>query len=33
MELVNKRYYNGFEGEPEIKFICRKEKDNDNCVI
>lgn len=33
MVLVNKRYYNGFEGEPEIQFICRKEKDTDIFVI
>lgn len=24
MELVNKKYYDGFEGEPEIQFIYKK---------
>ena len=24
MELINKKYYDGFEGEPEIQFIYRK---------
>lgn len=27
MELVNKKYYDGFEGEPEIQFIYKKEND------
>ena len=27
MESVNKKYYNGFEGEPENQFICRKGND------
>lgn len=33
MELVNKKYYNGFEGEPEIQFICRKKDKNEIFII
>lgn len=31
MESINREYYDGFEGEPEIRFICRK--DNDNMIF
>lgn len=33
MESVNKKYYNGFEGEPEIPFICRKGNDTEILTI
>ena len=29
MELVNKKYYDGFEGEPEIQFIYKKGNDTE----
>lgn len=33
MELVNKKYYDGFEGEPEIQFIYKKGNDTEILVI
>ena len=33
MELINKKYYDGFEGEPEILFICRKGNDSEIFVM
>lgn len=33
MKLVNKKYYDGFEGEPEIQLIYRKGNDNEIFVI
>ena len=33
MELINKKYYYGFEGEPEIKFIYRKGDDSQILVM
>lgn len=33
MERVNDMYYKGFEGEPEIQFICRKGKDSEILII
>ncbi|MBD5550607.1 MAG: dihydroorotate dehydrogenase (quinone) [Lachnospiraceae bacterium] len=33
MELINKKYYDGFEGEPEIHFIYRKGNDIEIFVI
>lgn len=33
MELVNKKYYDGFEGEPEIQFICRKGNDTEILIM
>lgn len=31
--MINKKYYNQFEGEPEIQLICRKEDDSDILII
>ena len=33
MELVNKKYYDGFEGEPEIQFIYKKGNDTEILTI
>lgn len=33
MELINKKYYNGFEGEPEIQFIYRRGNDNEIIIM
>ena len=33
MELVNKKYYDGFEGEPEIQFIYKKGNDTEIHII
>ena len=33
MKRIDDRYYNGFEGEPEIHFICRKGNDCDIFVM
>lgn len=33
MEVINRRYYDGFEGEPEIQFICSKGSDSEVLVI
>ena len=32
MELVDKKYYDGFEGEPEIRFTCKKGNDTEICT-
>lgn len=31
--MVNDKYYVGFEGEPEIQFICKKAKEDDVIII
>ncbi len=33
MEIVNTKFYDGFEGEPEIKFIYKKEIDTEILTI
>lgn len=33
MERVDNGYYKGFEGEPEIQFICRKDNDSETFII
>ena len=33
MDNINKIYYEGFEGEPEIRFICNKGSDKDIIII
>ena len=33
MESVNKKYYDGFEGEPEIQLIYGKENDNEILIM
>ena len=33
MELVNKKYYDGFEGEPEIQFIYKKGNDTEILIV
>ncbi len=33
MERVNNEYYKGFEGEPEIQFICKKDDDSEILII
>lgn len=33
MEIVNNKYYVGFEGEPEIQFICKKACDTYIIII
>ena len=33
MERVDSEYYKGFEGEPEIQFICRKGNDSETFII
>lgn len=33
LELVDNRYYNGFEGEPEIQFVYKKDNDTDIFII
>lgn len=33
MELVDKKYYDGFEGEPEIRFTCKKGNDIEIFII
>lgn len=33
MDNINQKYYKGFEGEPEIHFICNKGIDNDVIII
>ena len=33
MEQINDNYYKGFEGEPEIQFICRKGETSETFVI
>lgn len=33
MELINKKYYDGFEGEPEIQLIYRKGDNNEILII
>lgn len=31
--MINDKYYIGFEGEPEIQFICKKAKDDDVMIM
>jgi len=31
--MVNNKYYVGFEGEPEIQFICKRVKDDDVIIV
>lgn len=33
LELVDNRYYNGFEGEREIQFVYKKDNDTDIFII
>lgn len=33
MENINKKYYDGFEGEPEIQFILKKGSNSETLVI
>lgn len=33
MKYINNNYYNGFEGEPEIQFICKKGYDTEVFVM
>lgn len=33
MEIINKKYYDGFEGEPEIQFIFREGDDTEIFII
>lgn len=33
MERVNNEYYKGFEGEPEIQFICKKGDDSEILIM
>lgn len=33
MELINKKYYDGFEGEPEIQFINKRGNDSEILVM
>ena len=33
MEVINNKYYIGVEGEPEIQFVCKKDKDHEIYVV
>lgn len=33
MEVINNKYYIGFEGEPEIQFVCKKGNDHEIYVV
>lgn len=33
MAIINNEYYIGFEGEPEIQFICKKKNNTDIVII
>lgn len=33
MDLINKKYYDGFEGEPEIQFIYRKGNNSEILIM
>jgi len=33
METINEKFYYGFEGEPEVQFVCRTKDNVDKMVI